>query len=246
MRQKFIDYIREQYGVEEEYPWSRYDDNCIWRHSDNGKWFALMMDVRRDKLGLEGKDRVTVMNLKIDDMILRDMVLARDGIMPAYHMNKLHWITVLLDGTVPEDDIRELIEVSYRATAPKRRVKDRPAKEWIVPANPKYYDVEGAFEANDEIEWKQGSGINVGDTVYIYVASPVSAIRYRCKVLETDIPYDYSDSNLTIKALMKIRLLKRYDPDEFTFETLREEYGVNAIRGPRGVPYSLSEALSKS
>ena len=63
------------------------------------------------------------------------------------------------------------------------------------------------------------------------------------KVTETNIPYQYQDKNLTISALMKIRLLKRYAPEQFTFEVLKSEYGIYAIRGPRGVPNSLSSAL---
>ena len=75
--------------------------------------------------------------------------------------------------------------------------------------------------------------------VFLYVASPVSAILYKCRVLETDIPYDFHNDNLTIKALIKIELQKRYKPDEFTFDVLKEEYGIYAIRGPRGVPEAL-------
>ena len=66
-----------------------------------------------------------------------------------------------------------------------------------------------------------------------------------CRVTETDIPYHYADENLTIQALMKIRLFKRFSPDRFPFSVLRQEYGVNAVRGPRGIPYGLSEALKK-
>ena len=79
--------------------------------------------------------------------------------------------------------------------------------------------------------------------MFMYVAAPVSAIMYKCKVIETDIPYKYQDENLTIKALMTIKLLKRYDPEEYTFDVLKEEYGIFAVRGPRGIPHSLSEAL---
>ena len=73
--------------------------------------------------------------------------------------------------------------------------------------------------------------------------APVSAILYKCKVLETDIPYEYQDRNLVLKALMKISLMKRYDPEAFTFDVLKEDYGIYAVRGPRGVPYSLSQKL---
>ena len=131
-------------------------------------------------------------------------------------------------------------------TASKRKnQKLCPPKEWIIPANPKYYDIEGAFEKNREIDWKQGAGIKKGDTVFMYVAAPVSAILYKCKVTETDIPFRYDDGNVRMKALMKIKLQKRYKPTRFTFEKLREEYGIFAVRGPRAVPHSLSEALKR-
>ena len=77
----------------------------------------------------------------------------------------------------------------------------------------------------------------------MYVGSPVSAVLYKCKVTEVDIPYEYEDNHLKITALMKIKLQKRYEPDEFTFDRLKKEYGIYAVRGPRGIPNSLSEAL---
>ena len=77
----------------------------------------------------------------------------------------------------------------------------------------------------------------------MYVAAPVSAILYKCRVAETDIPYRYDDGNVHMKALMKIELQRRYPPDRFTFDILGKEYGIFAVRGPRGIPNSLSEAL---
>ena len=246
MREVVFEYIKKKYKVSPEYPWAKYDSNAVFRHTDNNKWFALVMDVRKDKLGLSGEEYVDVVNLKVDDMFLRDMLVQQDGIFQAYHMNKQHWITVILDGTVAEDTVFDLIDSSFMATASaKKKQKIRGAKEWIIPANLKYYDIIHAFDDAEEIDWKQGAGIRAGDTVYMYVASPVSAIMYKCKVTETDIPYRYQDRNLTIKALMKIKLLKRYDPKKYTFDVLKEDYGIYAIRGPRGIPSSLSAALKK-
>ena len=243
-RKTFFEYIKKEYKVIPDYPWKKYPDNAVFRHSDNNKWFALVMDVARDKLGQIGAERITVVNLKIADALFRDMIIREEGIIPAYHMNKQNWITVFLDGMVPEERVYDLLDMSYRATASvKVKEKIRLPKDWIIPANPKYYDIEHAFDNTDEINWKQGRGIRVGDTVYMYVAVPVSAILYKCKVLETDIPYEYQDRNLVLKELMKIRLLKRYDPEEFTFDVLKEDYGIYAVRGPRGVPYSLSQEL---
>ena len=247
MTEKILDFIKMKYGVVPEHPWKKYPENKVFRHSDNKKWFALMMEVQRTKLGFPNKYYVSVINLKVDDLLFRDIIIQEDGIFPAYHMNKQHWITVMLDGTVPCERVIDLIEMSFLATASARKKeKLRPPKEWIIPANPKYYDIEHAFDAAEVIDWKQGAGIKKGDTVFMYVAAPVSAVLYECSVLETDIPYRYSDRNLTIKALMKIKCRKRFDRKRFTFEILKEKYGIYAIRGPRGIPHSLSAALKKS
>ena len=245
-RQTVFDYIKKKYKVLPEYPWRRYDSNAVFRHNDNKKWFALVMEMQRDKLGFSGTEYVDVVNLKIDDMFFRDMIIRENGILPAYHMNKMHWITVLLDGTVAEEKIFELIDMSFLATASaKKKEKVRPPKEWIIPSNPKYYDIIHAFDNTDVIDWKQGAGIKKGDMIFMYVGAPVSAILYKCKVTEMNIPYQYQDKNLTITALMKIKLLRRYDPSQFTFDVLKSEYGIYAVRGPRGISNSLSEALEK-
>ena len=244
IRQEVTDYIRSQYGVDPDHPFDKDTDSSVFRHADNRKWFGLIMNVSGVKLGLGTTVSINIINLKIDDPVFRDMLIQQPGIIPAYHMNKKQWITVFLDGTVQKERVYDLIDASYRATASKKKkLKDREPKEWIIPSNPKYYDVIKAFEEADEIDWKQGAGIRTGDTIYLYVGAPVSAILYKCRVTQTDIPYSYQDRNLTIKALMKIKLLKRYNKDEFTFKVLNDEYGIFAVRGPRGVPFSLSEAL---
>ena len=246
MRQMIYDYIKKKYKVSPEFPWRKYPGNAVFRHDDNRKWFALIMDVEGEKVGVSGADYVDMINLKVDDMFFRDMLIQEDGIMPAYHMNKMHWITVLLDGTVPEERVKDLIGMSFMATASaKKKEKHRPPKEWIIPSNPKYFDIVHAFDNVDEINWKQDAGIKKGDTVFMYVGAPVSAVLYQCKVTETDIPYGHENKYITIKALMRIRLQRRYPADRFTFEVLKSEYGIYAVRGPRGIPNSLSVALKK-
>jgi len=115
--------------------------------------------------------------------------------------------------------------------------------EWIVPANPKYYDIINAFNKTDTIIWKQSNNIWAGDIVYLYAAAPISAILYKCEVLETDIPYEYKDKNVAMKKVMKIKLLKRYKQDKFTFEKLNK-YGIKWVRGPRGLTDILSKDLN--
>ena len=79
----------------------------------------------------------------------------------------------------------------------------------------------------------------------MYVGAPVSAILFRCTVTETDIPYHYTDGSLTIRALMKIRLERRYPADRFSLAVLRETYCIYGVRGPRGVPEPLLQALEQ-
>lgn len=245
-RETVYDYIKRKYKTKPEYPWRRYPGYAVFRHEDNGKWFALQAEIPGDRAGVPDMEYADVINLKVDDMFFRDLLIQEDGIMPAYHMNKMHWISVLLDGTVPKEKVFNLIDMSFLATASaKKKEKIRPPKEWIIPANPKYFDIIHAFDDTDMISWKQGAGIRKGDTVFMYVAAPVSAVMYKCRVMETDIPYEHESKYITIKALMKIKLQKRYAPDRFTFDVLKKEYGIYAVRGPRGIPNSLSAAFKK-
>ena len=148
------------------------------------------MDLKRKNLGLDGDEIVDVLNVKISDPLLADLLIQQPGYFRGYHISRGNWISILLDGTVPFDDICKWLDESYMATASKeKKQKLRPPKEWIVPANPKYYDIEEAFSRSDEIDWKQGAGIKKGDTVFMYVAAPVSAILYKCKVTETNMVF---------------------------------------------------------
>ena len=238
-------YISDKYDTEPEFLWQRYPNYAVFRHSDNNKWFAIIMNVGKDKLGLSGCEKADIINVKLDDALLADMLIQENGFFRGYHISRGNWISILLDGTVPLKRICTLIDSGYKATASAHKKQQiRPPKEWIIPANPKYYDIVHAFDKRDTIEWKQGSGARKGDTVFMYVGAPVSAILYKCVVTETDIPFDYTDKSLTIKKLMRIKLEKHYPKDMFTFARLGEEYGIFAVRGPRGIPNSLSAALN--
>lgn len=244
LREQLFGYVKKKYKADPEYLWMRFPDYAIFRHVDDEKWFGLVMNIPRGKLGMDEEDNVDILNVKLSDPLLVDMLVQQPGYFRGYHISRGNWVSILLDGSVPFDDICRWIEESYFTTASKeKKQKLRPPKEWIIPANPKYYDIEQAFENACEIDWKQGAGIKKGDTVFIYLAAPVSAILYKCKVTETDIPFRYDDGNVHMKALMKIKLQKKYKPTVFTLEKLRDEYGVFSVRGPRGVPHSLREAL---
>ena len=246
LRDDVFRYVRKKYKSEIEYPWARYPRYAVFRHDDNRRWYGLVMDIPRSRLGLPGEETVDVLDVKLDDALLCDVLCRQEGYFPGYHISRGNWITVLLDGTVPLPEIIGLIDASYRATASSETKKSlRAPKEWLVPSNPRYYDVIAAFEQEKEIDWKQGRGIKKGDTVFLYVGAPVSALLYKCRVTETDIPCRFRNEKLTITSLMRIRLLRRYAPDRFPFERLKNDYGIRAVRGPRGLPAALSEELKR-
>ena len=122
-RAQVFRYAAEQYGTLPEYPWARLPDHAVLRRQNNRKWFALLMPVGRDKLGLPGDGMVDVLNVKCDPL-LTGALRREPGILPAYHMNKDQWISVLLDGTVPLVEIFRLIDLSYHLSgAGARRIK---------------------------------------------------------------------------------------------------------------------------
>lgn len=239
-RKEILQYAAQQYGTIPECPWMKYPEYVVLRHTGNKKWYALIMNVPRNKLGLSGKEYVDILNIKCDP-VWELSLLSENGILPAYHMQKSGWVSVLLDGTVDKKTIFSLLTMSFDLTGPHKPKQKRlrpGTTEWIVPANPKYFDLEKAFSESEIILWKQSSSIAVGDIVYLYVASPVSAIRYKCKTTEVNIPYQYDDENISMQRVMKIQLLHRFDPAQLRLETLKE-YGITTVRGPRSVPNSL-------
>ena len=244
MRDELFAHIKKKYRTDPEYLWMRFPGYAVFRHTDNDKLFAMVMDVPKVKLGLAGEAVVDILNVKMGSPLLADLLIQQEGYLRGWHIRGGNWVSVLLDGTVPFEDICRWIDESYMVTASaKTRQKARPPKEWIIPANPKYYDIVGAFKVADEIDWKQGAGIKKGDTVYMYVAAPISAVLYKCRVTDTDIPFSLDEGNVHIKSLMRIKLVKCYKPEQFTFEKLGKDYGIYAIRGPRGIPEKLIRDL---
>lgn len=147
--------------------------------------------------------------------------------------------------TATEAQIRRVIGISKAgSTAPRRKSARTEAKDWIIPANPKYYDVVGAFEASSIVTWKQSSDIHVGDMIYMYVAAPHSSILYKCRAVEVDIPWQYSDNNISVNMAMKVELLEKYEPGVWSFERIKQ-FGVNAVRGPRSMPKELKREMEK-
>ncbi len=111
LRNAVFELAREQYGTEAEYLWARTPNFGVLRHP-NGKWYAVVMDIPRSKIGLPGDDLIDVMNVQVDP-VMSGSLRNSPGIFPGYHMNKEKWITVALDGTVDMAQIAILLDISY-------------------------------------------------------------------------------------------------------------------------------------
>jgi predicted DNA-binding protein (MmcQ/YjbR family) len=118
-----IAYSKEKYGADAEYLWEDSPNNAIIRDKGSGKWFAVIMTVDKRRIGLDEDGDIEIINFKgaPDDVAL---LITQKGYLPAYHMNKKHWFTVQLDGSVPLDKIKEHLDKSrYLVLKKQRRVK---------------------------------------------------------------------------------------------------------------------------
>jgi predicted DNA-binding protein (MmcQ/YjbR family) len=64
-------------------------------------------------------------NLKCDPELAVELREKYDAVAPGYHMNKLHWNTVILDGSIPDKYIYELIDLSYELIVKKLSIKEK-------------------------------------------------------------------------------------------------------------------------
>lgn len=109
-------YCRETFGVLPDYPWGQ-DDAAVLRHEDNRKWFALVMEIPASKLSSGREGRSEVVNLKIAPEMAGSFDPS-EGVYPAYHMNKGHWVSVMLNDA-PDDVVTFLLGVSFELTRKK-------------------------------------------------------------------------------------------------------------------------------
>ena len=122
-KNEFITYCTDTYGTVPDHPFDDQFETAVLRHSDNRKWYALVMKVSRRKFSLDSDEIIDVVNLKLPTEMFGSFD-SSEGVYPAFHMNILHWISVLLPDA-PDDVVNFLINVSFEATKskPQRRTK---------------------------------------------------------------------------------------------------------------------------
>lgn len=224
-------YIKNKYSNDPEFLWDKFNGYGVFRNTNN-KWYGIIMNIDYSKLDNKtGEIEIIDVKLKEEQV---NKLLKQKGFYKAYHMNNKNWISIILNDTLKDEDIEKLIDESYKITG--------EPETWIVPANPKYYDVVNCFNNNDEIIWKQSSDIKVNDIVYLYITNPYSRIMYKCKAIEVNIPYEYKDKNISMDHVMKIKLIKTYNNNDYNLEYLNK-LGIKTIRGPRKITNEISEKL---
>ncbi|QKY68721.1 MmcQ/YjbR family DNA-binding protein [Lentibacillus sp. CBA3610] len=114
-REDIFKHVKENYGTLPDYPFRKFPNYAALRHTSNGKWYGLVMNVLPEKLGLVGKIEIDILNLKCPPE-LNDILRNERDILPAYHMNKEHWITLVLERTDSKGEIYNLIEQSFNLT----------------------------------------------------------------------------------------------------------------------------------
>lgn len=112
--------IFEAYGDKPDFPWEKYDAYGVFRNPDSDKWYGLIMNIDKSKLDKKLSGAVDVMNLKTTEDKIPGLI-KREGLYPAYHMNKKYWISVTLDDTLPDETVMTLIKESHSFSCPKKR-----------------------------------------------------------------------------------------------------------------------------
>ena len=120
-KQQFLEYCLNTYGASPDYPFDEDFETAVLRHVDNCKWYAIVMRVSRSKFGFDSDEVIDVVNLKLPTEMFGSFGAA-EGVFPAYHMNKLHWISVLLPDA-PDDVVQFLVNVSFEATKKSNKRK---------------------------------------------------------------------------------------------------------------------------
>lgn len=123
-KQDFLNYCTDTYGTAPDCPFEEDFVTTVLRHSDTKKWYAIVLRVPRRKFGQDSDELVDIVNMKLPVEMFGSFG-KEDGVYPAYHMNKLHWISVLLPDA-PDDAVKFLINVSFEAT--KQRNSNKSLK----------------------------------------------------------------------------------------------------------------------
>lgn len=125
--------------------------------------------------------------------------------------------------------------------------------EWVIPCNPKFFNIHGAFNKFDALDWRQSTNIQVGDTVYLYIGVIDQAIMYKCQAVAVDLfgtgeiddsEFDLSGEGEVQGRYMRLRLVEKYPKDRYPLAELKKN-GLRSVQGPSRVTPELRDYLQK-
>ncbi len=237
---RLANYLTQTFGDATDNPFTKFPRFTAFRHPVNQKWYGLVGAVLLEKLQLGEEEwaaesleeEVEIINIKVEPSEITQL-LAIEGIYPSYHMSKKTWVTILLDGRVPDDLLFDLVKKSRDLVAPTTHRSSSGPDYWVIPANPKHYDIDTVLAKEGKIDWHQKGQIRKGDFVFIYITAPVQALRYACHVIEVS-----SDR-------MMLQQLVQFSDDDFPLEKMKT-LGVTSVRGARRLTSELIAELKRS
>lgn len=111
--QRLIHYVENTYGDELEFLWAKFPYNAVWRRKDTGKWYGAILTVQGKKIGLNTNDIVEIMDLRMSKEQSEE-ILKKHYYYPGWHMNKKSWYTIVLNDTLPDNELLSRIDDSYK------------------------------------------------------------------------------------------------------------------------------------
>lgn len=122
-RYDVMNYIQERYNLQPEYLWNKYPDYAVFRHPSNNKWFAIIMNVDSKSIHINQDEPVPMVDTTEYDLLVIkanpedvEFYKTQPGYGPAYHMNKKHWLSILLSGPIDKKEIMDFVDGSFLLT----------------------------------------------------------------------------------------------------------------------------------
>lgn len=112
--------LKEIYGDSPVFPWEKYQNFGVFKNPDNGKWYALILNLNFEKLDPQKSGKVEIVNIKLDEQKIQNLI-TQPSFYPAYHMNKKNWITIVLNDSVDDETVLSLIDESHSFTLKKTK-----------------------------------------------------------------------------------------------------------------------------
>ena len=109
---EIVDYVKNKYGDELEFLWEKSPKNAVVRRKSSNKWYVAILTISKRKIGLDSDEKIEIINLHNSPEEIEKLI-DNKKYFPAYHMNKKHWCTICLDGTIELKEIYKKIDISY-------------------------------------------------------------------------------------------------------------------------------------